>query len=268
MLDRKIFFDRVRSEPFGGFLSGSQVSGISAVLDVWSKSNFTDPRWLAYCLATSFHESGKAMVGVREYGQGKGQPYGAPVPPYNLCYYGRGMCQITWAKNYEAASDKLKPHGFAVDLLRNPDDALKDDVSAAILLYGSAEGWFTGRKLATYFTDKIDDPTGARHVINGSDKAALIATYHGQFLAAIKASDAPSIVHVDADKPVLASIETAINAAAVKQGAVAGVAVPKVASPGPLVIPPIKAGPDPAIKMPAASIPVAAWWQFWKRNNA
>lgn len=56
---------------------------------------------------------------------------------------------------------------------------------------------------------------------------------------------------VDADKPVLASIETAINTAAVKQGAVAGVVVPKVASPGPLAIPPIKAGPDHAIKMPA-----------------
>jgi putative chitinase len=49
-------------------------------------------------------------------------------------------------------------------------------------------GLFTGKKLSHYFNDNIDDPVGARRIVNGTDKAKLIALYHKNFLDAIKAS--------------------------------------------------------------------------------
>lgn len=66
-------------------------------------------------------------------------------------------------------------------------------------------------------------------------------------------------IRVDTDKPVLASIEKALNAAAVSKGAVAAVVLTK---PAPTILP-VTAPPHLS-----PSIPVAAWWEFWKRKNA
>lgn len=187
-LDRKVFFDHARAEPFGGFLSDSQVAGLSAVLDCWDHSGFTDPRWLANILAQEFHETAKAMVGVREFGQGKGHPYGVPAGPYGHVYYGRGPVQLTWLAGYDKATKNLQARGFDVDLVKSPDDALKPDIGAEIIVYGMAEGWFTGHSLATYFNEHADAPRDARRIVNGMDKADLIAGYHGQFLTAIRAA--------------------------------------------------------------------------------
>ena len=211
-INRKSFFDNVRQAPFGGFLSGAQVAGMSAVLDCWDKSGFTDPRHLAYALSTTYHETGRAMIGVKEFGEGKGHSYGLPAGPYNHIYFGRGLLQLTWLAGYENATAKLRTRGFDLDLVKNPDDALKADVGAEILIFGMAEGWFTGRKLATYFSATVDDPVGARHIINGTDKAALIAGYHKAFLAAITA--AMGGINTVADTPVLNGIIAALNAAA------------------------------------------------------
>jgi putative chitinase len=37
-----------------------------------------------------------------------------------------------------------------------------------------------------YFNDVTDDPVGARKIINGTDKAELIAGYHRGFLIDLK----------------------------------------------------------------------------------
>ena len=223
MIDRKTFFDRVRAEPFDGFLSGSQVTGLSNILDEAERRGLGDPRFLAYRLGTVFHETGKAMIPVREAG---GEAYLKAKPYYP--WVGMGLVQVTWEAN-------AKKFGAV-----KPEDLMSWPVVLRALFDGMDEGVFTGRRLSTYFTDKIDDPVGARHIINGSDKAALIAGYHSHFLAALKAASA--IVTVDADKPVLAGIERAINAAgAAGVGqAVAHVTLPRptaaVGSPGPVHI--------------------------------
>ena len=62
---RKTFFDTIR--PLFGKLRSDQVAGMTAMLDVWeTRYGHFDMAILAYCLATSFHETGRAMRPVRE----------------------------------------------------------------------------------------------------------------------------------------------------------------------------------------------------------
>ena len=76
---------------------------------------------------------------------------------------------------------------LGVNLLKNPELALVLETAIQIMFEGmlrgsSSVGDFTGKCLEMYFNDKIDDPKGARRIINGTDKATLIANYHYQFL--------------------------------------------------------------------------------------
>ena len=49
----------------------------------------------------------------------------------------------------------------------------------------SSFGDFTGRCLEQYFNSTTNDTIGARKIINGTDKAKLIADYHNVFLNSI-----------------------------------------------------------------------------------
>ena len=217
VFDRAAFYNEVRDTLFGRTLHAPQVSGMTVVLDEWSHSGFADLRWLAYILATVFHETAQTMQPVEEYGKGKGHLYGVPTGPWHNVYDGRGDVQLTWEDNYKKASGKLRARGFDVDLDRYPEQALRPDVSAAIVIYGSVEGWFTGRTLADYFGIGKADPVNARRVINGLDQANLIAGYYFAFMKA------------------LALAEAAPVQVAVKQET-ATYAIP-VPSPGPVTIP-------------------------------
>jgi len=183
-MDRTVFFDRVRAKPFGGSLTQHQVDGLNAILDAADKHGVTDVRHLAYALATAFHETARTMLPIAEYGRGKGRKYGVKGK-YGQVPYGRGYVQLTWDENYERADKEL---GLGGKLLKNFDLALDPAIAAAIMFRGMAEGWFTGRRLVHYFSAQIDDPVNARKIINGTDKAAMIAGYHADFLAALKAA--------------------------------------------------------------------------------
>ena len=109
MIDRDQFFSVVRDTVFNGVLSQRQVDGMNYLLDTWENYHpDRDPRWLAYALATAFHETACEMRPIEEYGQGAGKTYGQPAGPYNQCYYGRGYVQLTWYDNYLKAEGILK----------------------------------------------------------------------------------------------------------------------------------------------------------------
>lgn len=201
MIDRDIFFNTVRSSLFGGSLSQSQVDGMNYLLDVW-ETFFEGPnprdgnKWLAYCMATVFHETGKKMTPVKENG---GKPYGNPpgkywtaCGPYNNVYYGRGHVQLTWDTNYQKGQDQLKKnYGVDVPLYQYPDKMLNDEPSALVLYDGMTIGWFTGVGLPKYFNATVEDPINARRVVNGTDKAQTIAGYYWKFKDAIVTAPTP-----------------------------------------------------------------------------
>lgn len=183
------FFSYVRRAPFGGRLTQSQIDGMTAILAEWEKRGLLDKRWLAYMLATTFHETGNRMQPVREtfassdaqaianlekaWGTGK-LPW-VKTPYWRDGWFGRGLVQITHKVNYVA---------FGI----TKADALKLDVSVRVLFDGMIKGIFTGKKLSDYFNPKADDPISARRIVNGTDKAKLIAGYYRNFLDALEAA--------------------------------------------------------------------------------
>lgn len=187
------FYAYIRNAPFGGRLTPEQVAGIDQI--VRAAVRIRDPRHLAYILATAFHETGARMVPVRE-GFAKSDAsarkivakykYARPDSLTGHVYYGRGHVQLTWADNYKRMGQIV-----GADLYNHPDLALDPGLSARILVEGMNRGSYTGKALNAYFNDAIDDPVAARAIVNGTDKAHLIAGYYHSFLGAIRSALEP-----------------------------------------------------------------------------
>jgi putative chitinase len=181
-MDKAKFFASVRASGlFGATLSQSEADGTEAIIDAFEDAGLSDHRWLAYMLATAFHETAFTMQPIAEYGKGAGRKYGLPVGPFKKIYYGRGYVQLTWEVNYKRAQDKLGALFHS-----NPELALLPKHAADIMIRGMTEGWFTGKKLSDYLGAKTDY-VNARRIINGTDKAQTIAGYAQKFEAALKA---------------------------------------------------------------------------------
>lgn len=176
------FFDAVRPL-FGGSLSQAQVDGLTLIVNTWNKTTNGDKTMLAYVLATAFHESAQTMQPIAEYGKGKGKPYGKKDST-GKAPYGRGLVQLTWRENYVKADAKL---GLEGKLAADYDLALDPLISVRILITGMLDGWFTGKRLNHYITPESVDFKGARRIVNGTDKAALIADHAKTFLRALEA---------------------------------------------------------------------------------
>lgn len=173
------FFAHVRTELFAGLMSQTQVDGINAILAAWPEGS--DPRFVAYALVTAHWETDRTMQPIAEYGRGRGRPYGVPTGPYDQVYYGRGLVQLTWFANYRRAEAEIP----GSDLVRTPDNALRPDIAGQVMVRGMTEGWFTGRKLADFFTDTRADWVHAREIINGLDHATQIGANAVKFWSAI-----------------------------------------------------------------------------------
>lgn len=190
------FYDAVRETVFGGSLAQSQVDGIEIIQEAWEKAGDGDDFKLAYLLATAFHETARTMQPVREtlaktdakakeiltkaWKAGK-LPW-VKKDYWSSGWMGRGYVQLTHRENYEKAGREL-----GLDLVKDPSKAMIPEVAALILVRGCSEGWFTGRKLSHYISPNTADYIGARKVVNGTDRAALIAGYATSFYRAIEA---------------------------------------------------------------------------------
>jgi hypothetical protein len=203
--DRTVFFKTIRSSLFDGTLRRPQVEGLSAILDRWDRMQApADRRWLAYMLATAHHETGRTMQPVRETFAAsddraiavldaafrRGRLPSVSVPYWRRdgegrSWLGRGLVQLTHKANYERMTAVT-----GVDLVGHPERAMDIAVAVDILFTGMQGGAFTGKRLADYFSNSREDWTGARRIINGRDKAQLVAGYGRQYLAAIRAASA------------------------------------------------------------------------------
>jgi predicted chitinase len=191
MMDKDKFFELIR--PIFGKLNSSQVDELSWAFEGIEQQLYPLP-YVAYALATVFHETARTMKPIIEYGSRSyfdkyepgtkiGANLGNTKKGDGYLYRGRGYVQLTGRRNYAFAGDKLK-----VPLLAEPDLACDREVARAILRDGMVEGWFTGKKSSDYLDKRPADYRSARRIINGLDKADLIADYAKQFERALKGS--------------------------------------------------------------------------------
>lgn len=218
---------------FGGKLSASQVAGLQNILTATDGLPLSHR---AYLLATAKHETAHTMQPVREalaktdagavaaldkaWQGGKltwvKTPYWRPDRD-GKAWFGRGYVQLTHKANYQKASERM-----GIDLVADPSAALSPRLAARILVQGCAEGWFTGKKLGDYLPG---DYVGARHVVNGSDRASEIATYARQFEAALVASGADRTEHIRPDvEPKLIPVPKPVPKPSLAGGIIAALA--------------------------------------------
>jgi hypothetical protein len=184
------FFAAVRSGLLGPALSQAEVDGCNAILAAcagWPLS------WTAYALATAYHETAHTMQPVVEHGgaayftrmydPGGLRPAVAAqlgnIEVGDGCRFcGRGYVQLTGRCNYVRAG-----------LVDEPDRALDPAVAADVLERGMREGWFSGCRLVDALPlggrATRSQFVAARRVINGQDRAGLIADYALRFQDAL-----------------------------------------------------------------------------------
>jgi predicted chitinase len=172
-VDLARFFAEYRRR-FGPIRSSAQVVSMSGLLGfIAEDDNIDDVRHAAYMLATVKHETNNTFAPVREAYWTSEAWRKAHLRYYP--WYGRGYVQLTWEANYKRAGEAMD-----IDLTTDPDVAMRPEIAYAIMSNGMRFGWFTGKKLPDYINQDQTDYANARRIINGIDKAALIAGYADQ----------------------------------------------------------------------------------------
>lgn len=217
--DRQIFFERYRK--FEGPLTSQQVAGLNFLLDaVEMDRQVVRLEWFAYMLATTKHETADTYQPIHEYGgrsyfirrygsqTAVGRRLGNDTAEEGAIYAGRGDVQLTGETNYERSEAALRREypelvadferrtGRVFDLTvgdqpgdhRDPDNAADPAIAYAIMSFGMRTGLFTSKKLVDFTTPDDFDELRARKIINGMDKADLIASYYAPILRILRAS--------------------------------------------------------------------------------
>lgn len=191
--DRKKVFDGIRKS--FGKLTQPQVKAIDGLLDGFTQdSAWSDVRHIAYALATIRHETANTYAPIHEYGSTAyfnrrygpnttvGKKLGNTQKGDGARFAGRGFAQLTGRTNYTRYG-----------LQDNPDDAMRPDVAFEVLTDGMFHGRFTGKKLSDYIKGSKCDYINARRIINGTDKAGLIAGYAKDFERILQDSVASNV---------------------------------------------------------------------------
>ena len=191
--NRKKFFDGVRDflKSRRLVLTPSRVNALEFLITSFEKNpQWGDIRHIAYALGTIAHETAWTFEPIVERGQRSyfnkyenRKSLGNTETGDGYKFRGRGYVQLTGRANYEKASKR-----FQFDLTEAPDEVMNRNTAFSIMTLGMYEGWFTGKKLSHYINDTKCDYYNARRIINGEDKASLIARYARDFESILRAS--------------------------------------------------------------------------------
>jgi predicted chitinase len=188
LINRKLFFSSIRKK-FGPF-NQQQVNGFEVLLSAIEEHCTNIPE-AAYLLATAWHETAYTMQPVLEtlassvddaiarleYSWKRGSLRWVKNPYWRKdnegkSWLGRGYVQLTHKANYQKLGERV-----GADLVARPDLALVPSIASDILIIGSQEGLFTGKKLSEFVDESKRSYMRARQVINGTDMAERIASY-------------------------------------------------------------------------------------------
>lgn len=194
------FYDFLRGNNLlGPKISKSEFEGCDAIIRACLRERYPIS-FTAYALGTSYLETAATMQPIKEIGgtayftrmydikgnrPAKAKELGNLTPGDGAKYPGRGYVQLTGKKNYALATKKLRELGLDVDLVANPDLAMRPDVAALVMAIGMKEGWFTSRDLDDDLP--LDGPATlpqfvkSRDIINGTDRQNDVADYAMQF---------------------------------------------------------------------------------------
>jgi putative chitinase len=184
------FYDQVEQSLFYGSLPDFQKDPLTHMEAEFERRQMESPEQLAYIMATAYHETDRFKA-YSEYGKGGKRKYAATHALYNkgtAKYYGRGWVMLTWLGNYAKMAIKASVAlGKEYDIVNNPDLILKHgELNAFITFEGMIQGVFTGRDLNSYINEDETDYVNARRVVNGLDKAELVAEYAHKFYGALE----------------------------------------------------------------------------------
>lgn len=195
-------------------VSQQQVDGLEELLSfIEADPYLKNIRYVAYMLATVKHETAHTYHPIHEYGTRqyfikryggqtrKGKELGNDTPEEGYDYAGKGYPQTTGESNYEKAERAIREQypevveafeartGRKFDLTvgdqpndkQDPQNMLDPQIAYVTMSYGMRTGMFTGKKFSDYINDLETNYLRARRIINGNDKAALIASYARDF---------------------------------------------------------------------------------------
>lgn len=150
---------------------GDRAATVQAIKQEANRQGITNRDQIAYIIATAEHETAGSFEPVREaYFLGEPDAENHRRGLFYYPYYGRGYVQLTHDFNYRTYS-KLT----GLDLINDPDLAMRPDVALFTLVHGMKNGTFTGLSLDDFMSDSGFDFVEARRMINGTDRADDIA---------------------------------------------------------------------------------------------
>lgn len=194
------FYDFLRGNKLlGPVITKPEFEGCDAIIRACLRAGW-GVSYTAYALGTSYLETAATMQPIKEKGgdayftrmydingsrPAKAKELGNLTPGDGKKYPGHGYVQLTGKKNYAKLTEKLRALGFDVDLVKNPELAMRPDIAAMVMVIGMEEGLFTSRKLSDdlprFGPGTLPQFVKSRDIINGTDRQNDVADYAFQF---------------------------------------------------------------------------------------